>query len=208
MHIRYDVDKGVKTDDGMFSHRSIIALFAMLVAIGIWVGLCYMAPSIITPSAEDKRRIDQAATSEQPTADNWLRIPSAGIEAIVSQKNTLGTVYYTNKENFAEVTLMANHRTIGITPWETLAMSPLYRLDMVNEGDLIYLDFEGKRTIYKAVAVDSQIEIDLVIIAIINSNNKIQISAKKIGEVIVTDNQAEITEEDLNIPEDLDIGTE
>lgn len=48
--------------------------------------------------------------------------------------------------------VVAAHRfTIGLTPSETRKKSPLYRIDVLEKGDMIYTDYEGVRYAYKIV---------------------------------------------------------
>jgi len=207
--MHYDVDKGVKIDGGLFTLRSIIVMLTLLILACIYTIFCFLAPEIFPPTAEQKEHIYVTANTEEPTETDYLRIPGVGIEVEVSNKNSAGIVYQMSGGNDDRITLISEFKKIGITPWETLRLSPLFRLKEVQIDDMIYLDIGGKRFVYKVNGVNQQLPADLEIQAIetiqkLDNNVIIRVSAKKIGELKIIDGKAEI----LNITKDLDVRTD
>ena len=195
--MHYDIDKGVKDNTGLFASRSIIVMTVILAIIGVYMGFCYSAPEIFSPTEARKQQVEESVNSEILN-DNMLRIPAVGIEAPVSQKNVSGYVHYNRQsENSGTITLLIEHKTVGITPWETLRLSPLYWLGNVNLDDKIYLDFEGKRTEYKVIDFNLQTEADLIIntvdksLSANNNNTRTKIVAKEINITVNDDNQTD-----------------
>jgi len=184
--MHYDAEEGIKVNKGLFTKRSIIGLLIILIAAGIYASLCFFAPDIIKPSVGQKADIDFTAVNENPGSDNYLRIPTIGVEVRVSEKNTGGTIYIDNNNSDNGITLIANHKMVGITPWETLRLSPLFNIGNVKVDDVLYLDMNGERKAYKVTGVNQDTSgADLTIKTVDGSETRNQIFAKDIGKVVI-----------------------
>ena len=198
--MHYDSEKGSKVLDGLFSKRTIIAMIVCLVLLGVYFALTYFAPDIFKKTSAEKYAIDDRALNERPaSASSLLLIPSAGIEVQVSEKKSPGNVLlWHNSQD--KVKLMAEHKIIGVTPWETLSLSPLYNLNMVSEGDFVYFDTDGVRGAYKVTKTNSESASlpESIVIQSTGDSDKFvaSIIAEKVGNLTWKDGKAVVISEE------------
>jgi sortase A len=103
--------------------------------------------------------------------------------------------------------ILAGHRfEIGLTPNETKRKSPFYHLNKVEEGDLIYADFNGKRHKYevtrKYTVKPNQTEIEAASKEAKMTLYTCTLKGEADGREVL---EAKLIETDVNPSEDLDI---
>lgn len=123
------------------------AMTISLGLIGIYMVINYFAPDIFVRNPGEKYAIEQAATKGTPEKNlNIMRIPSVGINVMISEKVTEGGAVY--KWTGKTLNLSAKQRVLGATPWETLRLSSVYQSWRIKNQDKIYIDIDGNRTVY------------------------------------------------------------
>jgi hypothetical protein len=196
----YDINRGVRVSNGLFSKRAVIIMVVLLVLAAAYAAINYFAPDIFIKSLSDKQAIEQSATtSPADKQTDILRIPSVGVSAGLSEKMVEGSVVYESSGN--HLVLSAKQRLLGAAPWETVRLSPLYQLYNVQKDANIYVDIDGKRTVYrvKNVVYNTTLsklqQYDLIINAMADDDPQrvaVMVTAAKTGQLEINHGRAEI----------------
>ncbi|MDL2328046.1 hypothetical protein LJC64_05310 [Ruminococcaceae bacterium OttesenSCG-928-A11] len=186
----YDKETGVKSYLGLFSRLTVWALALLVVSAGVYLGIDYFAPEILVMREDDKTALNDKIKTEAVSDEyNFLRIPSIGLERQVVDKNTEGKIQITTSGNY--ITLSGRYRTLGITPSDTVNLSPLALTSKLKEGQMIYLDYNGERLAYEVQTMElkkapnTSSGSDLVMYALNGDGSlaEVVIRAKKLGKV-------------------------
>jgi len=155
--MRYQYGRGVKKES---SRKKPLVFFALLLfVIGGYVLVSSLAPLVPADMTGESTVITKKLTEQQPVLkENRLYVPQIGVDvAIVTgvNENTLeGGAWHRVPEqgdpkkgnNF----ILAAHRfNLGLTPTQTRAKSPFFYIDRINQGQKIYVDFDGTRYAYE-----------------------------------------------------------
>lgn len=141
-------------------------VFAVFMMIGgIYLLLNTLSP-MVGPSTEQAQAIVQKLTSEQPLPnDNRVYIPQINVnipivlagnnEAAALEKGAVHRVPQNGDPRDGGNFVIAAHRfNIGLTPGATRAKSPFYHINALQNGDQIYVDYEGERYVYEVYNKD------------------------------------------------------
>lgn len=156
----------------------------MLVLGFLYGGVTYSAPQI-APLLASADQTAQYLLSTKPAEDSTrLYIPRLNINSDISD--------ITSNERSSEggiLDLSAPRYTLGLTPMETIAKSPLFRVSEVKSGDDVYLDHAGKRYAYKVTDTSSDTGEQLTIKACGRecSDSDMVIRAEPVGSVVWSD---------------------
>jgi hypothetical protein len=188
--MHYDSEHGVKDNTGLFPKMTVLVLLVLVAATGLYLTLDWFAPEIFSKTAVEKQQIEDTARTTPPD-ENYriLRVPVAGIEREIVDKNTEDKIQLTQVAN--RIVLSGKARTLGVTPLETLRLSPLAGLGTVQVGSQIFVDLDGVRWAYKATALDQNVkpdaspQSDLTIYALSDDGKTaaVRVLAEKVGEV-------------------------
>ena len=149
----YDAEGGFKSRLGLFSKLTVTVLALSVVGAGIYAGISYLAPEISAVGRADKSALEYKVETEEVSGEfDFLRIPSIGLERQVVDKNAEGKIQITRQGD--SIILSGRARTLGITPMETVILSPLALLGSMCEGQKIYLNLERQRTVYEVELVE------------------------------------------------------
>lgn len=142
----------MQNNRGLFSPLSIILMGGMLLSVGAYTVINYFAPDLLAKSYDTMVQIENEAQTVEPSeTGSWLRVPAAGIDAPVSIKLSDSSIW--QKSTSTDIVLVAKRRSVGLTPAQTLKMSPLYGLNRTKTGDTIYFDEDGVRTAYEIQSI-------------------------------------------------------
>jgi CDP-diacylglycerol pyrophosphatase len=188
--MHYDVTTGVQASRGLFSVRAVLILLIVLVSAGAYLAVTWFAPDIMIKSTNDKRQVEEAAMTTNPEKGrNALYIPALAIQLPISDKLVESGIW--TVKSGGKLTLAGKYKVFGITPFETVRLSPFYCIGQLVTDDKIYVDMDGVRTVYQ-VADGAE---DLVLQAVDSENSndaKTTVRAKNIGTVEIRDGQAVI----------------
>lgn len=186
----YDEATGVKSNMGLFSKLTVGVLALLVVSAGVYLGIDYFAPEIFSMRADEKKALETKVKTEDVSGEyDFLRIPSIGLERQVMDKNTEGKIQITIQDK--SIILSGRYRTLSVTPFDTIALSPLALAGDLQNGQMIYLDYKRERIAYEVESVErnqkpnSSAESDLVIYALNGdgSEAEVAVKAKKLGFV-------------------------
>lgn len=188
----YDQETGVKSHLGLFSKLTVSVLALLVVSAGVYLGVDYFAPEIFAMRVDEKKSLETKVKTEEVSGEyDFLRIPSIGLERQVMNKSTEGKVQITVQGE--SIILSGRHRTLSITPYDTIILSPLALVGDLKEGQMIYLDYERERMAYEVESVgykqkpNMSAGEDLVIYALSDDGSiaEVVVTAKKLGFVEV-----------------------
>lgn len=186
----YDQETGVKSNLGLFSKLTVVVLALLVVSAGVYLGVDYFAPEIFAMRTEDKKALETKIKTEEVNGEyDFLRIPSIGLERHVVEKNTEGKIQITVQGD--SIILSGRHRTLSITPVDTIVLSPLALVGNLEPGQMIYLDYKRERIAYEVESVEenqkpsASAASDLVIYALNDDGSlaEVVVKAKKLGLV-------------------------
>lgn len=186
----YDEETGVKNRAGLFSKLSVAVLALLVLSAGVYIGIDYFAPEIFAMRTDEKQSLDNKAKTEEVSGEyNFLRIPSIGLERQVMDKSTEGKIQITIQAS--TIFLSGRYKSLSVTPFETLAMSPLALSKDLKKGQMIYLDYQKERNAYEVETVEFDQKPnmgtsgDLVIYALSDdgSQAKVVVKAKRLGRI-------------------------
>lgn len=186
----YDEETGAESRMGLFSKLTVIVLALLVVSAGVYLSVDYFAPEIFIMRADGKKALESKVKTEKVSGDyDFLRIPSIGLEREIMDKNTEGKIQITAKNE--TIILSGRYRTLGVTPQETIALSPLALTSSLKEGQMIYLDYRKERIAYEVERIEQDqkpnmaSDGDLIIYALNDDGSQavVAIKAKKLGQV-------------------------
>ncbi|GHU08466.1 hypothetical protein FACS189431_4770 [Alphaproteobacteria bacterium] len=188
--MHYDVMTGVQERHGLFSARAVLILLIVLVVAGAYLAVTFFATDIMIKSNEDKRQVEEAAMTTSPENDrDTLYIPTLAIQLPINDKLVESGIW--TAKGKGGVTLAGKYKVFGITPFETVRLSPFYSLGRLAVDDKIYVDIDSVRTVYQVT--NGAGDLTLMAVDSENSNDaKVTVNAKKIGTVEIRDGRAVI----------------
>lgn len=187
----YDKETGVRSHLGLFSRITVWSLALLVVSAGVYLGINYFAPEVLVVRESDKVALEDKIKTEEVSGEyDFLRIPSIGLERQVVDKNAEGKIQITT--NGDTIVLSGRYRMLGITPFDTIELSPLALSSQLEKGQTIYLDHKRERLAYEVEAVElkqkpdiSSYNSDLVIYALDSEGSlaEVVIKANQLGRV-------------------------
>lgn len=138
------------------------SLGVFLFLVGGYILLNALSPMMPMPG-EDIQATAKKLVREQPKpTDNRLYIPKINVDIAIVLANgdemkalERGALHRVpengNPKEGGNFVVAAHRFTIGLTPGETRKKSPLYHIDALDKGDMIYVDYEGVRYAYKII---------------------------------------------------------
>ena len=145
--------------------KTTTLLADFLLAGGVYMLLNTLSP-MLPPSADQAQATAKRLTAEQPKAnENRIYIPQINVdipvvlangnEAAALEQGAVHRVPTNGDPSAGGNFVVAAHRfNIGLTPGATRAKSPFYHINLLNNGDQIYVDYEGKRYVYEIYEKD------------------------------------------------------
>lgn len=151
----YTHKQGVKSDKRGKKIWLALPLFGLVV--GIYSVLTTLGPQLPLPSYTQATATH--VKSEPPTInENRLYIPQLNVDVQIAGGDDASTLelgaWHRKPENGnplegGNFVLSAHRFNLGLTPWDTKAKSPFYHIDKLENGDQLYVDYEGTRYAYE-----------------------------------------------------------
>ncbi len=124
--------------------------FVLLFAVGAYSTYTALAPAIIGHTGWNQ------AVQKPKLAEDRLYIPklklnlayATGNQSVLNDKLWHRHPEHGNPAQGGNFVLAGHRFKIGFTPGETLRQSPLYHIDYLQPGDLLYVDYHGLRYKY------------------------------------------------------------
>jgi hypothetical protein len=141
-------------------------------------------------SANEKAQIEDEIKNQSALADfNQLVIPSLGIKADITSKKADDKIQLSKNGN--RLILSGYFRTLGVTPSDTLRLSPLALLSKITPDSQIFVDVAGERLVFKVTEINQQVKpnlgitSDLAIYALNQDGSlaEVAVLAQKVGTV-------------------------
>lgn len=145
------------------NHRRWPRIVAFIAAAAIVAVGGYMLATVFSPTLpvlsgksgdETRKKLDQAAG----VYGNRLYIPQINVDIPILEGRDSGVLdkgaWYRKPENGSPIeggnfVLSAHRFVMGHTPQDTVSKSPFYNLGKLKVGDLLFVDYKGKRYEYK-----------------------------------------------------------
>lgn len=162
-HMHYSHKDGARKIRGKGRSRLLFSGLGILLLLGGGYVLFNVLSPMLPIPGEDIEATAKKLVREQPKpTDNRLYIPKINVDIAIVLANgdemkalENGALHRVpqngNPKDGGNFVLAAHRFTIGLTPSETRKKSPLYHIDALENGDMIYVDYEGVRYAYKIV---------------------------------------------------------
>lgn len=152
--MRYVYSEGVS---GAKKSKKWLAIPLLGIVVGGYVIFNALSPAIPDPfQAVDA--VARKLTRQQPVLDqNRLYIPLINVDVAIVEGETADSLekgaWHRKPANGDPIdggnfVLSAHLFNLGFTPDQTKQRSPFYRIDRLNEGDQLYVDYDGTRYAY------------------------------------------------------------
>jgi hypothetical protein len=181
--MHYEIGKKIQEQAQLFGRRTVMVMAGLLVALGVYVAVDYWAPEINYLLSNPRHTVQENVKNVAPGDINMLYIPRLGVQTELSEKKQDSKVWY--RRSGDNLTMVGRHRTLGLTPAETVDHSPLFVLQDLGEGDEIYLDLDRHRQLYVVAEEGHDLTLEALGGAPENAKTVVKITAKYRGEVKV-----------------------
>lgn len=148
--------------DGVNAKRGSNKLLTIVPVVGLMAGgyilVNTFSPALPSNLTGEQQAVSKIVTQQQPNLDeNRLYVPKIGIDVEivtgVTEETLEGGAWHRKPENGdpsgGNFVLAAHRFNLGYTPGQTRAKSPFYHIDLLDDGDEIYVDYDGQRYAYK-----------------------------------------------------------
>jgi len=189
--MRYHYLDGVSDKKKSRKNKKFLALPLIVLFICVYVFAIYLAPSL--PLQPPDRTAKKLVSSQPAEGDNRLYIPQINVDLAIKESESIDSFVNVaihnslgpgNPDSGGNFVLSANKFSFGLTPQETQARSPFFHLDKLQNGDELFVDWDGTRYVYKVKnkysAKESGDKLELP-----SDNNKLTLYAQNLDGVAV-----------------------
>lgn len=157
--LRYEFRTGVTKQKASRKIWVLLPLFMLLGGGYVFANL--NAPNLRLPTDGPQDATARLLTTSKPNlAENRLYLPQINVDIAIKDGDPSDVLSSSalrrnqtdgDPKQGGNFVVVANRFSLGLSPFQTRAKSPLYHLGELQKGDQIYVDFEGVRYAYQVV---------------------------------------------------------